>query len=183
MQRYSSYRVLVFPNFAAIAHPKYCVKCVLSEEEPLENIVRRFQSGGLVSAMTTPPKGVKLGTSHVRQLPRMRSHTQIVEDPGPEQEEEVHMAANYIVPRLEDAPEVTIPKGAKFLVPLPAIDPCVKKDGDLLGYVPVLKFIDYNLGDSKTYPQFQPDQYLTIQRNPRTNEDDFVPMEHVQIIE
>jgi len=62
------------------------------------------------------------------------------------------MAAEYIVSRVEDAPEVTIPKGAKFLIPLPAIDPRVKKDGDLLRYVPVIKFIDYNLGDSKTYP-------------------------------
>ena len=110
-----------------------------------------------MSVMTTPPKVVKLGASQVRQPPRMRSRSKIVEDPGPEQEEEVHMAAEYIVPRVEDAPEVTIPKGAKFLIPLPAIDPHIKKDGDLLGYVHVLKFTDYNLGDSKTYPQFHPD--------------------------
>ena len=89
------------------------------------------------------------------------------------------MAAEYIVPRVDDAPEVTIPKGAKFLIPLPAIDPRIKKDGDLLGYVPILKFIDYNLGDGKTYPQFRPDQYLTVERNPRTDVDEFVPMEHV----
>ena len=95
-------------------------------------------------------------------MSRMRSQYQIVEESSPEQEEEVHMATVYIVPRVEDAPEVTIPKGAKFLVLLLAIDPHVKKDGDLLGYVAVLKFIDYNLGDSKTYPQFWPDQYLTV---------------------
>ena len=92
----------------------------------------------------------------------MRIQAQIVEEFGPEQEEEVHMAATYIVPRVKDAPEVTIPNGAEFLILLPAIDPRVKKDGELLGYVLVLKFIDYNLGDSKTYPQFRPDQYLTI---------------------
>ena len=40
IQRYSSYRVLVFPNFAAIARPEYCTKWVLSEEEPLEDIMR-----------------------------------------------------------------------------------------------------------------------------------------------
>ena len=113
-----------------------------------------------MSAMTTPPKGVKIGTSQVRQMPRMRSQAQIVEEPNPEQEEEVHRTTTYIVPQVEDAPEVTIPKGAKFLVPLPAMDPHVKKDGDMLGYVPILKFIDYNLGDSKTYPQFRLDQYL-----------------------
>ena len=87
----------------------------------------------------------------------MKSQAQIVEESSPEHEEEVHMATVYIVPQVEDAPEVTIPKGAKFPIPLPSIDPCVKEDGELLGYVPVLKFTDYNLGDSKTYPQFQPD--------------------------
>ena len=33
-----------------------------------------------MSAMTTPPRVVKLGTSQVRQLPRMRSQAQDVED-------------------------------------------------------------------------------------------------------
>ena len=72
------------------------------------------------------------------------------------------MATTYIVPRVKNAPEVTILKGAKFPIPLPSIDPRVNKYGDLLGYVPVLKFTDYNLGDSKTYPQFRPDQYITV---------------------
>ena len=35
--------------------------------------------------MTTPPKVVKLGTSQVRQPPRMRSQAQIVEESSPEQ--------------------------------------------------------------------------------------------------
>ena len=84
------------------------------------------------------------------------------------------------MPQVEDTPEVNIPKGAKFPVPILSIDYRVKEDGDLLGYAPNLKFIDYNLGDSKTYPQFLPDQYLMVQRNPRsTDADEFVPMEHV----
>ena len=62
---------------------------------------------------------------------------------------------------------------------IPPIDSRVKEDGDLLGYVVVVKFIDYNLGDSKTYPHFRPDQYLTIQKNPRTGANEYVPMEHV----
>ena len=33
-----------------------------------------------MSAMTTPPKVVKLGTSQVRQPPRMRSQAQDIED-------------------------------------------------------------------------------------------------------
>ena len=66
VKRYSSYRVLVFPNFTAIASPEYCTEWFLSEMEPLEDIVQRFQHGGLVSAMTTPPKVAKVGTSQVR---------------------------------------------------------------------------------------------------------------------
>ena len=82
----------------------------------------------------------------------MRSQSQIIDESSPEPEEEVHMAIEYIVPWVEDVPEVNIPKGAKFLVPLPPIDYCVKEDGDLLGYASNLKFTDYNLGDSNTYP-------------------------------
>ena len=82
--------------------------------------------------MMTPPKGVKIGTSQVRQMPRMRSQAQIVEESSPEPEEEFHMATEYIVPRVEDAPEVIIPKGGKFPISLPPIDPRIKKYGDLL---------------------------------------------------
>ena len=97
----------------------------MSEKEPLEYIVRRFQRGGLESAMTMPPKVVKLGVPQVRQPPRMRSKAQIVEESSLECEEEVHMATTYIVLRVENAPEVTIPKGAKYPIPLPPIDPHV----------------------------------------------------------
>ena len=59
----------------------------------------------------------------------------------------------------------------------------MQEDGDFLGYVPALKFTDYNLGDIKTYPQYRQDQYLLVQRNLRTGKDDFFPMEHVQVLE
>ena len=83
------------------------------------------------------------------------------------------------MPQVRDTLELTIPKGDKFPILLPPIDPRVKEDGELLGYVPALKFTDYNLGDNKTYPQFRQDQCLMVQRNPRTGADEFVPMEHV----
>ena len=113
----------------------------------------------------------------------MRSHSQTAEESNSELEEEVHTAEDYIMPRAEDAPEVKIPKSGKFPVPIPQIDSRIKEDGDLLGYAVVAKFIDYNLADAKTYPQFRPDQYLTIQKNPRTGVDDYIPMDHVQILE
>ena len=48
-----------------------------------------------------------------------------------------------------------IPKGFKYEIPLPLIDIRVKEDGDLWGFTPAMKFTDYNLGDSKTYPQYR----------------------------
>ena len=105
-------------------------------------------------SMTTPSKGVTPSSSQTEQLPRMRSQVQIREESSPELDEEVHNSTDYIMPRVDGAPEVKIPKSGKFRVPIPQIDSRVKEDGDLLGYVAVVKFVDYNLGDSKTYPQF-----------------------------
>ena len=87
----------------------------------------------------------------------MRSHSQIIEASSSKPEEEVHSAADYIMPRVEGAPEVKIPKSAKFTVPIPPIDSRVKENGDLAGYAGVVKFVDYKLGDGKTYPHFKPD--------------------------
>ena len=140
-------------------------------------ILERFERGGLTASMTTP------SSSQDGQRPGMRSQTHIREESSPELDEEVHNAIDYIMPRVDGAPKVKIPKSGKFPVPIPQIDSRVKEDGDLLGYVAVVKFVDYNLGDSKTYPQLRSDQYLTIQKNPRTGADEYVPMEHVQILE
>ena len=43
-------------------------------------MLRRFDPGGRVSAMTMSPRVVKLGISQVRQFPRMRNQAQDVED-------------------------------------------------------------------------------------------------------
>ena len=40
VQRYSNYRVLVFPNFTTITSPEYCTEWFLSETEPLEDIMK-----------------------------------------------------------------------------------------------------------------------------------------------
>ena len=105
-----------------------------------------------MSAMATPPKSMKPSSSQVRQLPRMRSQYQLTEESNPKLEEEVHSALDYIVPRVDGTPEVNIPKSGKFLIPIPPIDSRVKEDGYLLGYAHVVKFVDYSLRESKTYP-------------------------------
>ena len=68
-------------------------------------------------------------------------------------------------------------------MPIPPIDSRVKENGDLVGYAAVVKFIDYNLADGKTYPHFKPASYLLLEKNPRTGRDEFVPQPHVQILE
>ena len=64
----------------------------------------------------------------------------------------------YVPPRPDDAPEVIIPKGFKYQIPLPPVDVRVREDGDLWGHTDTVKFTDYNLGDPKTYPQYRRDQ-------------------------
>ena len=56
----------------------------------------------------------------------------------------------------------------------------MKEEGNLWGNMHAVKFADYNLGDYKLYPHFRRDRYMTIQRNPRTKRDEFVPMDHAQ---
>ena len=68
-------------------------------------------------------------------------------------------------------------------MPIPPIDSRVKENGDLVGYAGVVKFIDYNLGDGNTYPHFNPDAYLVLEKNPRTGRVEFIPIPHVQILE
>ena len=120
--------MLVYPNFAAIASSEYCTEWSLSETEPLEDILQRFQSGGLTTPMMTPSKGVPPSSSQTREPPKTRSHSQIIEGSISEPEEEVHSAEDYIMPRVEGAPKVKIPKSAKFTVPIPPIDSRVKEE-------------------------------------------------------
>ena len=49
------------------------------EDEPLEDMLRRFDPGGRRFAMTTPSRVVKLSTSQVQQPPRMKSQAPEVE--------------------------------------------------------------------------------------------------------
>ena len=107
--------------------------------------------------MTTPSKGAPPSSSQPRQQPQTRIQSQVNDESGLEQEEEFHSGTDYMIPRVEGAPEVKIPKNAKYTIPIPPIDSRVKGNGDLVGYAAVVKFVDYNLGDGKTYPQFKPD--------------------------
>ena len=52
----------------------------MSKKEPLEDVVRRFECGGLEPTMTTPSRVVKLGAPQVRQMPGMKIQAQVVEE-------------------------------------------------------------------------------------------------------
>ena len=94
----SCYRVLWFSEVATIAHPPFYAKWVLSEDEPLENILRRFQRHGLAGAMALPSIANLPSSSRTREPPKMRSHSQLMEESGFEQEDEVRSAMEYLIP-------------------------------------------------------------------------------------
>ena len=71
--------MLWFSDVAAIACPPFCTKKDLFEDEPLEDMPRRFDPGGRTSTMMMPPRVVKLSTSQVRQPPRIKSQAPEVE--------------------------------------------------------------------------------------------------------
>ena len=104
----------------------------MSENEPIANILRRFQRHGLAGAMTTPSKSNPPSSSRTREPPKTRSHSQLIEESGFEQEDEVCSAADYLIPRVEGAPEVKIPKSGKLTIPIPPIYYRVKENGDLV---------------------------------------------------
>ena len=102
-----------------------------------------------------------------------------MEESGSEREDEVRSSMDYLIPRVEGAPDIKLSKSGKLPVPIPPIDSRVKENGDLVGYAAVVKFIDYNLADGKTYPHFKPDSYLVLEKNPRIGREEFVPLPHV----
>jgi len=94
----SCYRVLWFSEVATIARPPFYAKWVLSEDEPLENILRRFQRHSLAGAMASPSTANPSSSSRTREPPKMRSHSQLMEESGSEREDEVRSSMDYLIP-------------------------------------------------------------------------------------
>ena len=66
----------------------------------------------------------------------------MMEEAGSEWEDEVLSTTDYLIPRVEGAPDLKISRVGKLTVPIPPIDSRVKENGDLIGYAGVVKFID-----------------------------------------
>ena len=123
---------------ATIGSPEYRTGRFFSEDEPFEDVIQRFQRGGLEFYMTTPvQKGKQVSTSaSPRQSPRTLANMQYIRESSSEEEEvelqeEVEVTTVYFPPRPEGAPEVIIPTGFKYEIPLPPVDVRVREDGDL----------------------------------------------------
>ena len=71
--------MLSFSEVAAIERPQFYTEWVLFEDEPQEDFPRRFDFGGRRSAMTMPPRVVKLSTAQVIQSLRIKSQVPEVE--------------------------------------------------------------------------------------------------------
>lgn len=77
------------------------------------------------------------------------------------------------------ASDVPLVKNAKYLISLPPMYEDVVEVGDLLGYIPILKYKDYNLQDMEKFPQFQADKYMCKRVDPITQEDVIVSQEWI----
>ena len=87
----------------------------------------------------------------------------------------LHWLPAYVNLHQEGAPEVQLPRGAKYPLPLPPISEDVVEEGDLLANIPQLRYQDYNLQDLKKFPQFQPNRYLIRKIDPITKVEKIVP--------
>ena len=76
-------------------------------------------------------------------------------------EASIHWISTHINSWLNDAPEVKLPKNAKYPTPFPPMSEDVVDEGNLLANIPQLRYQDYNLQDPEKYPQFQADQYMS----------------------
>ena len=81
----------------------------------------------------------------------------------------------YVCPLRHKAPKVQLSANAKYIVPLPPMSEDVDEEGSLLGYVNDLKYQDYNLLDHNKFPQFQVDQYMTMNMKPTTKVEALTP--------
>ena len=84
--------------------------------------------------MKTPPKTVKFSTStSMRQSLRHRGDQPSMES---RTKASINWFLTYINSRLLDAPEVQMPKNAKYPTPLPPMFEDVVEEGDLLANIP-----------------------------------------------
>ena len=86
----------------------------MSKEVPLEEVTKRFQSGGIEATMVATPKKPKFVPNKTRQSPRMKVPQSEVETSS----RSAPLVPAYVSPRVPGAPIIELVKQAKYVVPL-----------------------------------------------------------------
>lgn len=124
----------------------------MSKQARLEEIVKQFETGGLATIMTTPPKTIRfLGNTSTRQSSRNRSNHLEMET---RREVPITLIPTYLSSKESGAPNLQLTKNVKYLIPLLPMSKDVKEEGDLLGNISGLKYRDNNLQALEKFPQF-----------------------------
>jgi hypothetical protein len=75
---------------------------------------------------------------------------------------------DYIPPRKDDAPSVTLQKTPNYTMVTPDIPEEFIIDEDMLGKVPQLKYVDHDIMDATKFPKLAPHEYLEFKLDPLT---------------
>jgi hypothetical protein len=59
---------------------------------------------------------------------------------------------DYIPPQKDTRPQVKVPKNGKYPLATPKIPPSVIVEGDMLGNIVALKFVDHDITDEQKFP-------------------------------
>jgi hypothetical protein len=81
---------------------------------------------------------------------------------------EMSFPRDYIPPRKDDAPPVTLQKNPDYRLVTPDILEEVIIDKDMLGKVPQLKYADHDITDVAKFPELVPHEYLELKVDPLT---------------
>ena len=87
----------------------------MSMEVPLEEVTKRFKSGGIEATMVAMPKKPKFIPKQTRQSPR----TKVPQSEAEKSSRSAPLLPTYVSPRAPGAPIIELAKQAKYVIPLP----------------------------------------------------------------
>jgi hypothetical protein len=77
---------------------------------------------------------------------------------------------DYLPPRKDTTPQVRVPIDGKYLLVTLEIPPGVIIEGDMLGKIVALKFIDHDIMDEHKFPELEHEKYFCTKSVPGTRE-------------
>ena len=88
---------------------------------------------------------------------------------------ETRFPHDYIPPRKDDAPLMTLSKNDNHTLVMPGIPEGVIIDEDMLGKVPQIRYEDHEMTETKKFPKLAPHHYLEMKVDPSTKQIIHVP--------